>query len=55
VYDALGRQVEKLASEELYAGVYKYKWNAENFSSGIYFYRLVTGKYSAVKKMVLIK
>jgi len=39
----------------LNAGFYETKFNADNFSSGIYFYKLVTDRFSDVKKMVVVK
>ncbi len=55
VYDQLGREVEILVSEQLTAGSYSYDWNAIDYPSGIYFYKLLAGEYSETKKMVLIK
>jgi len=55
VYDALGKQVETLVNEELHQGVYKFEWNASKLASGVYYYRLASGKFSEVKKMVLVK
>jgi photosystem II stability/assembly factor-like uncharacterized protein len=55
VYDVLGREVAVLVNEELKAGEYNVEWNASVLSSGIYFYRLVTEKYTQTKKMVLMK
>jgi photosystem II stability/assembly factor-like uncharacterized protein len=55
IYDALGREVETLVNEKLTPGTYEVEWNAEKYTSGIYFYRLTTDGYSVTKKMVLIK
>ena len=60
IYDALGREVTALVSEELKAGRYKVDWpaptgNATNNSSGIYYYQLNAGEYKETKKMILIK
>jgi hypothetical protein len=62
VYDALGREVETLVSEQLTAGTYEADWNADKFSSGVYYYKLTahqggssTGDYTETKKMVLTK
>ncbi len=55
VYDLLGKEVATLVNEELAAGVYTTNFNAENLSSGIYFYKLSTANYTASKKMLLIK
>jgi hypothetical protein len=55
VFNALGEKVSTLVSEELNAGNYKHEWNAENLSSGIYFYRMNTDKFSEIKKMILLK
>jgi|SRR4030095_455529 len=55
VYDMLGREIETLVNEELNAGTYNAKWNATNYSSGVYFYKLVTEGFTETKKMMLIK
>ncbi|MBI1937620.1 MAG: T9SS type A sorting domain-containing protein [Ignavibacteriales bacterium] len=63
VYDILGREVATLVNEYQQAGQYNVEFgtqlarqggNAE-LSSGIYFYKLTTGNYSAVRKMILLK
>lgn len=55
VYDLIGREVATIVSEELAAGNYFRQWNAERMSSGVYFYRLMAGTYTATKKLVLLK
>jgi hypothetical protein len=55
VFDALGKEVQTLVDQNLNAGFYETKFDAGNLSSGIYFYKLVTGKFSDVKKMVVVK
>ena len=55
VYDLLGRSVETLMDKQLSAGSYHTSWNADALPSGVYFYRLTTGKYLDVKKMVVLK
>jgi flagellar hook assembly protein FlgD len=55
IYDVRGNLVQTLINSELQAGSYSIDWNASEYSSGIYFYRLNAGDYSAVKKMVLMK
>jgi len=51
----LGREIETLVNENLNAGTYNADWNAANYSSGIYFYKLETVDFSEIKKMVLVK
>jgi len=36
-------------------GTYEYKFDAEELSSGVYFYRLITENYTDTKKMILVK
>jgi len=55
VYDVLGNQVATLVNEEKPSGEYEVTFNANNLSSGIYFYNLKIGEFSAVRKMVLLK
>jgi len=55
IYDILGREVETLINEILNVGTYEINWNAENYSSGMYFIKLITDNNSAVKNMILNK
>ncbi len=55
LYDILGRVVNELLNTTLQAGKYKVDFNAENYASGIYFYRITTDKFTDVKKMLLLK
>jgi len=55
VYDALGREVATILSEELSAGTYSRQWNAASIPSGIYFYHLHAGSFTETKKLVLLK
>jgi len=41
VYDALGREVATVLSDELSPGTHARQWNAEGLSSGVYFYRMI--------------
>jgi Secretion system C-terminal sorting domain/Domain of unknown function (DUF5122) beta-propeller len=55
IYDILGKEVEVLVNQQLQPGTYEVEWNAANYPSGVYFYKLTAGDYSETKKMVLIK
>ena len=55
IFDLLGRRVESLVNRDETAGTYVATWNATNFASGIYFYRITAGDFVATKKMLLIK
>jgi tetratricopeptide (TPR) repeat protein len=55
VYDVLGREVETLVNEYKTAGNYQAKFNASHLASGVYFYKLQTGKFALIKKMLLLK
>lgn len=55
VYDMLGRTVSTLVSQRFSAGIYEYEFSGANLPSGVYFYKLNAGKFSAVKRMTLIK
>jgi|GEM_PF-1162375 hypothetical protein len=55
LYDMLGREVSTLVNEFRTAGYYTVDFNASSLSSGIYFYRLLAGEFSSVKKMVILK
>jgi len=55
IYDILGREVSVLADGGHSPGKYTAIWNAGNFASGIYFYRLIHSDFVESKKMVLVK
>jgi uncharacterized delta-60 repeat protein len=56
IYDILGREVTILVNGQLRAGVlHRVKFDASRFTSGIYFYRLVSGGQMQVKKLILMK
>jgi Concanavalin A-like lectin/glucanases superfamily/Secretion system C-terminal sorting domain len=55
VYDAAGKEVATLVHEQQNTGRYEVNFNAAALSSGIYFYTLRTGDFTAVKKMMLVK
>ncbi|MBT8382822.1 MAG: T9SS type A sorting domain-containing protein, partial [Ignavibacteria bacterium] len=55
IYDALSNEVETLIHEELGSGSYNVEFNATNYASGIYFYRLIAGDFVQTKKMILMK
>jgi photosystem II stability/assembly factor-like uncharacterized protein len=55
IYDILGRVVVNLIDSQMKPGFYKADWNANDFSSGVYFYRLITDDFTETKKMLLVK
>ena len=55
IYNQLGEKVATLVNEKLEAGNHTAIWNAGNFASGIYFYEIRTERFSAVKKLLLLK
>jgi hypothetical protein len=55
VYDISGRLVAKLVNGWREVGKHEVTFDASDLNSGVYFYSLRAGDYSAVKKMVLVK
>lgn len=55
VYDVLGKEVATLFDGVRPAGEYVAEFNGKGLSSGIYFYRLVSGRFVETKKLVLMK
>lgn len=55
IYNVLGQEIATLLEKEIDAGTYKTVWNASGCTSGVYIYSLLTDKYSASKKMQLIR
>jgi hypothetical protein len=55
VYNVIGQEVATLVNDVMNRGNYSVTFDAVNYSSGVYFYKLETGKFSEVKKMILTK
>ncbi|MFH2025429.1 MAG: DUF3160 domain-containing protein [bacterium] len=60
IFNMLGHRVRTIANRIQLAGTYRLTWDGKDFTgknvaSGIYFYRLVTGDFIQVKKMVLAR
>jgi len=55
VYNTLGERVAELVNKELEAGYYSINFDASKLSTGVYFYRIQTSKFTSVKKMMFLK
>jgi len=55
LFDVQGREATTLVNDDLVPGKYEIEFDASNYASGIYFYKLQAETYSETKKMVLIK
>lgn len=55
VFDILGNEVAMLVNEVQSPGKYEIEFKGSNLPSGVYFYRLLSGTFSQVRKMILLK
>ena len=55
IYNHLGQVVKTLVNEYQQAGSFKVDFDAENLSSGVYFYRIQAGNYQKTMKMLLMR
>lgn len=55
VYNLLGQEVATLVNQQQAPGNYEVKFDAGNFASGIYLYKITAGSYTATKKLLLLK
>jgi len=55
VFNLLGQKVATLVSKKQNAGYHQVEWDASHLPSGVYFYRLQTGGYVDVKKLIFLK
>jgi hypothetical protein len=55
VYNTLGQEVATVVRGEMAAGCYNASFDASSLSSGMYMYRLNSGDYTSVRKMMLLK
>ena len=55
IFDILGKEIETLVNKKLSPGSYNVDWNASQYPSGVYFYKITTDGFSNTKRMLLIK
>lgn len=55
IFDVLGREISTLVNEQLNPGKYEVEWDASNYPSGVYYYKLMASDFTESKKMVLVK
>jgi len=55
VFNNLGQKITTLVSKKQSTGYYTVNWDAKNFASGIYFYRIKAENFTDMKKMILLK
>ena len=55
VYNLAGKEIEVLVNEKQPAGEHKIRWNPIGLPSGVYFYRLQAGEFTATKKLILLQ
>lgn len=55
LYDILGREIQTILDEYKLAGIYEVEFSAKELPSGVYFYKMESGNFSKINKMVLVK
>jgi hypothetical protein len=55
IYNAIGQKVASVFNGSLKAGTHNFSFDAKSLNSGIYYYKITSGNFSAVKKMILMK
>ena len=55
VYNVAGKKIAVIVDNVFSAGAHSVEWDAGEFSSGIYFYRIEAGTFTSTKKLMLIK
>ena len=55
IYNLQGREVSTLISGNMDAGYHTARWNADAYSSGVYFVKMIAGEYVSTQKLMLVK
>ncbi|MFC2094035.1 aryl-sulfate sulfotransferase [Bacteroidota bacterium] len=55
VYNIQGEKIESLVDQEMQAGNYKINFNGNGLASGMYFYKIIAGSFTKMKKMILLR
>jgi len=54
-FDVLGREVSHVVGERMDAGTHRRMWTAGALPSGVYYYRLLAGVFSATRRLILLR
>ena len=55
IYNLQGREIATLTDKFMNAGYHSVEWNANQYSSGIYFVKMMSGNYIKTQKLMLVK
>ena len=55
IFNLLGQKIKTLLNKSMSAGLHEVEFTTKDLPSGIYFYRIETGEFQQVRKMVLLK
>jgi hypothetical protein len=55
LYNLQGRKVSTLINGKMDAGYHSVVWNADSYSSGVYFVKMVVGEFTNTQKLMLVK
>ena len=55
IYNELGQKIQTLVNQTQAAGKYSVTFNADGLASGVYFYKLSTGSFTQIRKMILLR
>ncbi len=55
IFDISGREIRVLLNSKLNPGTYKFSFNADGLSSGVYFFRLIAGNTAQTGRLVFLK
>ncbi|MCA9786293.1 MAG: T9SS type A sorting domain-containing protein, partial [Candidatus Cloacimonetes bacterium] len=55
VYNTLGQRVATVVNSSLQAGWHEVTFDGSSLASGVYYYRMLSGNFQDLKKMVLVK
>jgi flagellar hook assembly protein FlgD len=55
LYNNLGQKIQSILNSQYRAGYHEIDFDGSNLPSGVYFYKMTAGKFSEVKKMILVK
>ena len=55
IYNLQGREVSSLIEGNMDAGYHSVVWNADSYSSGVYFVKMMTAEFTKTQKIMLMK